>query len=140
MRGEHLRQCRPKPDEAPARMAAGDRKAEGAIQVGVREVFQFRHPRESGDPASSNPLEKSGIPAWAGTTGIWVGPGADQPICPKHHRRMLFCACNRFSASAQISDCGPSMTSGVTSSPRCAGRQWRNFASGLAAAISAAST
>ena len=34
-----------------------------------------------------------------------------------------FCACNRFSASSQTTLCGPSITSAVTSSPRCAGRQ-----------------
>ncbi len=34
-----------------------------------------------------------------------------------------FCTCIRFSASSQTTDCGPSITSAVTSSPRCAGRQ-----------------
>ena len=45
-----------------------------------------------------------------------------------------FCACRRFSASSKITLCSPSMTSPVTSSPRCAGRQCRKIASGLATA------
>jgi NAD(P)-dependent dehydrogenase (short-subunit alcohol dehydrogenase family) len=44
-----------------------------------------------------------------------------------------FCTCMRFSASSQTTDCGPSMTSASTSSPRCAGRQCMNSASGWAA-------
>ena len=43
-------------------------------------------------------------------------------------------------SSSHTADCGPSMTSSVTSSPRRAGRQCRNTASGLASAISSAST
>ena len=39
-----------------------------------------------------------------------------------------------------VFDCGPSMTSAVTSSPRCAGRQCMNRASGLAARIISRST
>src|SRR5512143_2864374 len=34
-----------------------------------------------------------------------------------------FCTCRRFSASSHTTDCGPSITAAVTSSPRCAGRQ-----------------
>ena len=49
---------------------------------------------------------------------------------------MPFCACNRFSASSQTTDCGPSMTAAVTSSPRWAGRQCMKRASGLARGIS----
>jgi hypothetical protein len=51
-----------------------------------------------------------------------------------------FCTCILFSASSQTTDCGPSITSASTSSPRCAGRQCMNRASGLAAAIISAST
>ena len=39
---------------------------------------------------------------------------------------MPFWACSRFSASSNTTDCGPSITSSVTSSPRCAGRQCMN--------------
>src|SRR6185312_4886193 len=53
----------------------------------------------------------------------------------KHQARRPFWACSRFSASSKTTDCGPSMTSSVTSSPRCAGRQCMNSASGLALAI-----
>ena len=31
-------------------------------------------------------------------------------VPPRHQLRMLFCACRRFSASSQTTDCGPSMT------------------------------
>ena len=44
---------------------------------------------------------------------------------------MAFCACSRFSACWKTNECGPSITSAVTSSPRCAGRQCRKIASGL---------
>ena len=59
---------------------------------------------------------------------------------PKHQARMPFCACKRFSASSQTADCGPSITPAVTSSPRWAGRQCMNRASGRAMAISCSST
>ncbi len=32
---------------------------------------------------------------------------------PRHQARMAFCACSRFSASSNTTDCGPSMTSSV---------------------------
>ena len=51
-----------------------------------------------------------------------------------------FCTCILFSASSHTTDCGPSMTSAVTSSPRWAGRQCMNSASGAATAIISAST
>ena len=50
---------------------------------------------------------------------------SDLKSWPEHHNRSAFCAWSRFSASSQITDCGPSITASVTSSPRCAGRQWR---------------
>ena len=59
---------------------------------------------------------------------------------PRHQRMIAFWACRRFSASSQITECGPSITSEVTSSSRCAGRQCMKSASGLASAISAALT
>lgn len=72
--------------------------------------------------------------------------------CQHHYRRMklncqslfqqdsaaissdmtAFCACRRFSASSNTTLCGPSITSAATSSPRCAGRQWRKIQSFLA--------
>ena len=48
-------------------------------------------------------------------------------------------ACMRLPACCHTTDCGPSITSAVTSSPRCAGRQCRNTADSAAAFISAAS-
>ena len=72
-----------------------------------------------------------------------LSPGAARPYGvapPRHHARMPFCACRRFSASSNTTDCGPSITSAVTSSPRCAGRQCMNSASLPAAAIRRAST
>ena len=43
--------------------------------------------------------------------------------------------CRRFSAWSYTMDCGPSMTSAETSSPRCAGMQCMNTASSFASAI-----
>ena len=45
-----------------------------------------------------------------------VGGGVGLLCClfcahDRHHMRMPFCACKRFSASSQTTDCGPSMTS-----------------------------
>ena len=59
---------------------------------------------------------------------------------PRHQARMPFWACRRFSASSKTTDCGPSITSSVTSSPRCAGRQCMNRAFGSASAINRALT
>ena len=47
-----------------------------------------------------------------------------------------FWACSRFSAWSKTALCGPSITSSVISSPRCAGRQCSTIASGAAAASS----
>ena len=54
---------------------------------------------------------------------------------PRHQARIPFWACRRFSASSNTTDCGPSITSSVTSSPRWAGRQCMNSALGEAARI-----
>ena len=54
------------------------------------------------------------------------------PTASRHQVRMPFCACRRFSASSHTTDCGPSITPAVTSSPRWAGRQCMKMASGLA--------
>ena len=59
---------------------------------------------------------------------------------PRHQASTPFCACRRFSASSQTADCGPSITSSVTSSPRWAGRQCRKMASVAARFISSALT
>ena len=40
------------------------------------------------------------------------------PIHPRHQTRIPFWACSRFSASSHTTDCVPSRTSEVTSSPR----------------------
>src|SRR2546425_1948177 len=61
------------------------------------------------------------------------------------HRAMrvasrAFCTCSRFSASSHTRDCGPSITSAVTSSPRWAGRQCRKMAFASASFITSAST
>ena len=42
-----------------------------------------------------------------------------------------FCACSRFSAWSNTTDCGPSITASVISSPRCAGRQCITSAFGV---------
>ena len=53
---------------------------------------------------------------------------------------IAFCACSRFSACGKTNDRGESITSSVTSSPRCAGKQCRKMASGFAQAKSLALT
>src|SRR4029450_3163450 len=58
----------------------------------------------------------------------------------KHHAKMPFWACRRFSASSKTTDCGPSITSSGTSPPRWASRQCMNTASRCASAISRALT
>ena len=58
----------------------------------------------------------------------------------RHQASRPFWACRRFSASSNTTDCGPSITSSVTSWPRWAGRQCMNSASGLALLISRALT
>lgn len=59
---------------------------------------------------------------------------------PRHQRMIAFCTCSRFSASSKTTECGPSITALVTSSPRWAGRQCMKSAPGLACAMSASST
>jgi len=59
---------------------------------------------------------------------------------PNNERINAFCTCRRFSACSKTSDCGPSITSAVTSSPRWAGRQCINTARGAARAIRAGFT
>ena len=56
-------------------------------------------------------------------------------IQPSAQANMAFCAWSLFSASSNTTDCGPSITSSVTSSPRCAGRQCMKMASFLARLI-----
>ena len=50
------------------------------------------------------------------------------------HTSSAFWACSRFSASSHTALAGPSITSSVISSPRCAGRQCSTMASGSASA------
>lgn len=69
-----------------------------------------------------------------------IGFGAGAQTAPKHQASTPFWACSRFSASSNTADCGPSMISSVTSSPRWAGRQCRKMASGAARFMSAALT
>src|ERR1051325_9417213 len=54
--------------------------------------------------------------------------------------RIVFWTCSRFSASSKITDCGPSITSAATSSPRCAGKQCMKIASRFACDINRPST
>ena len=54
--------------------------------------------------------------------------------CSRSQARRAFWACRRFSAWSQTTLAGPSITSAVISSPRCAGRQCNAIASGPAAA------
>lgn len=58
----------------------------------------------------------------------------------RHQSMMDFCTWSRFSASSNTAEFKPSITSEVTSSPLCAGRQCMNRASGFARDISSAFT
>src|SRR5512139_4081653 len=51
-----------------------------------------------------------------------VGDVHDSIFPNSRYSISAFCTCRRFSASSHTTDCGPSITSAVTSSPRCAGR------------------
>src|SRR5450759_3175329 len=90
-----------------------------------------------------------GRPRLAASDHGIAAEGDDQPSHPARSTRssqvmsVYRSACSvsqRFSASSQTRDCGPSMTSSVTSSPRWAGRQWRKMARVDASDISSAST
>src|SRR5262249_48230103 len=61
------------------------------------------------------------------------------PHCPHISTAISpFWKCSRFSASSNTTDCGPSSTSSVISTPRYAGRQCITIACGGAAARSCA--
>ena len=69
-------------------------------------------------------------------TGFAQGIGGAAHSWSNAQRSTDFCAWMRFSASSHTTERGPSITASVTSSPRWAGRQWRNSASPRAPAIS----
>src|SRR4029077_10119046 len=54
------------------------------------------------------------------------------PSAPKSSAMIAICAYSRFSAWSKTAERAPSITSSVTSSPRCAGRQCRKTAPGAA--------
>src|SRR3546814_9922897 len=70
-----------------------------------------------------------------------VEPGLDRRdhSLSSAQSRIDFWAWTRFSASSQTREAGPSITASTTSSPRCAGRQWRKSASPFALAINLSS-
>src|SRR5690606_7785872 len=88
-------------------------------------------------------LPVGGAPAVDGAPGTAFGDGHAHSATPSRfassHTSRAFCACSRFSASSQTALCGPSMTSSVISSPRCAGRQCSTTTSGAACSSSAVS-
>ena len=59
------------------------------------------------------------------------------PMLPSSRAISARAECIRLAPCSHTTDAGPSITSAVTSSPRCAGRQCRNLACDPAAAISA---
>src|SRR3546814_12108977 len=71
-----------------------------------------------------------------------VEPGLDRRAhsLSSAQSRIDFWAWTRFSASSQTREAGPSITASTTSSPRCAGRQWRKSASPFALALNLSST
>ena len=91
------------------------------------------------DPALLTGVPSSLGPAAFALCCTTLRPPPRRPA-PRHQARIAFCAWSRFSASSQTTDCGPSITSSVTSSPRWAGRQCMKIASFAAAAITFSST
>ena len=109
----------------------------------LRELCTMRKPRRHGRTWCGHPRLSS--PPRQGVGGR-AKPGHDGEVCahpaptPMHQARMPFWACSRFSASSNTTECGPSITASVTSSPRWAGRQCMKIASALALPISSALT
>ena len=120
-RGNHLGQRSTKPHQQAGHMDASD-------PIRPSKTLAARGPSTYGSRLSAR------YARLAGTTIEFLL--ALHATASKHQARMPFCACRRFSASSNTTDCGPSITSSVTSSPRCAGRQCMKIASGLARAIS----
>ena len=123
------------------RLRAGNRRRERGHQQGEGQAFEHRwlHGRTAAAGKAG-----VGLPAQRATASVASHREiVSEPIDTRPHTRYsssAFCACSRFSASSHTTLCGPSMTSAATSSPRCAGRQCMNSASGLARRIIAAST
>ena len=122
---------RTKPQHAPTQIESRHFKRQDRVVGGG--VRRRAHGNIGGGIRHPNP---SGI-----CVGGHAGPSRVQrALASRHHAKMPFWACRRFSASSNTIDCGPSITSSVTSSPRWAGRQCMNTASGFARAISRAFT
>src|SRR5262249_29214806 len=64
---------------------------------------------------------------------VELAQGGGHRSSPKSSAISAICACSLLPACWNTTDCLPSMTASVTSSPRCAGRQCMNTASGTAA-------
>src|SRR5262249_24714858 len=126
----------------------------GDLGIGHGSYLEIKLEFSRTNPHSSGlcwPSSHTGLPSQerAGREALRKGgvlrtntPGHDAELLPRsqasacrHHASKPFWACSRFSASSKTTDWGPSMTSSVTSSPRCAGRQCMKSASDLALAI-----
>ena len=108
-RHSHARPRRPAP-------AVATRSASAIRPTRLRGA-RFRKPRRGPERDGAGPASMTA--------------GAQAPVLPRIRRSgMAFWACSRFSAWSKTMLRGPSSTSSVISSPRCAGRQCKMNASG----------
>ena len=82
---------------------------------------------------------RGAVPLFCGVLALGFAERGHELGSESRSTRSARAACIRFPACRQTTDCGPSMTSALTSSPRCAGRQCMKITGSLAAFISAAS-
>ena len=147
---QDLVEHRPELDDAAAHVERADLEGHDMVVAGKAEFAEFRfvthgHIQKFPPDQSLSAARMPGVRKDCGNEvefrsardRHWRLP-PDQ--APRHQASTAFCACSRFSASSNTTECGPSITSSVTSSPRCAGRQCMNSASGFACFISAALT
>ena len=99
-------------------------------QLGVDRVDRLGGQGSSVTLIEVAPEATRSMPFWKSASGMrWVT--IPRGHTPRHQRMIAFCTCSRFSASSKTTECGPSITSLVTSSARCAGRQCMKSASRL---------
>ncbi len=143
------RACRRAPPsvEVPGRgERAGVRTRPGEV-VGRELPVEVRRLREPGE-LGRRPGGEAGAPERALVRAVLAAArpvaslllGHQASFRSSSHTSSAFWACSRFSASSQMIDCSPSITSAVTSYPRSAGRQCMNTASDAASDMSSRST
>ena len=102
MRGENVLERRAEPNDAAARVAVGQGELQQAVETGLGSAVDFL--------------------VIADHMGQALAFEGERQSLPKHHSRTDFCAWMRFSASSNTTDCGPSNTLSLTSSPTMRGQ------------------